>query len=296
MFNTLNVVADPKNASGAVTINKSAATTAGMLTVAGQGSMGAITGTLSDLYTSVYFNAGDLTVADLNIDAATSVTAAGAGVTTITAHDGDALVTSYTSLGGGLAISAEIGTGVAFTGGAGKDSVLIGATTKAISLGGGDDPATMSADLGAGGTLAGGLGSDTLVLNVVASTFADPSAQPRLSGFETLKLGALADGVYNAAGFTALGQGNTAAATTFNNAAAGVGLTITATSGNTVDVVLADATGTSDSFDLAFSSTGAINYTAGGADITIAGVETLNIALSDLDTTAHTNLADFRGC
>ena len=120
VFNGLNVVADPKNAS--CNINKSAATTAGMLTVAGQGKMGAIDGTLADLYTSVYFNAtGDLTVADINFAKATSISAAGTGVTTITAHTDDAKVTSYTSLGGGLAVGAEIGTAVTFTGGAGKD-------------------------------------------------------------------------------------------------------------------------------------------------------------------------------
>ena len=294
VFNGLNVVADPKNASGAVTINKSAATTAGMLTVAGQGKMGAIDGTLADLYTSVYFNAtGDLTVADINFAKATSISAAGTGVTTITAHTDDAKVTSYTSLGGGLAVGAEIGTAVTFTGGAGKDSVLIGATTKAISLGGGDDSATMSAALGAGGTLAGGLGTDTLTLNVVASTFADPSAQPRISGFENLSLGALADGVYNASGFTALSQGDTADNVSYTNVAAGTGLTVTASSGEKIDVVLADATGTSDVFNLAFSSAGAIDFNHADKDITIAGIETLNITSTDTNTTAHVNTVDF---
>lgn len=141
-------------------------------------------------------------------------------------------------------------------------------------------------------SIAGGEGNDTLVLNVIASTFGNVAAEPRITGFENLALGVLADGTYNAAGFSSLKQGNTAEDVTYSNVAAGAGLTITATSAKKVDVVLADATGTSDVFNLAFTSTGAIDYSASSADITIAGVETINITTTDTDTTAHTNVTD----
>lgn len=290
---TLNVVADATNASGAITIDKSATdttTAATSLSVVGQGKIGAIDGTQSDVYTSVAFNAtAALTVADINFAKATAITASGAGVTTITAHSDDALVTSYTSTGGGLAIGAEIGTGVAFTGGAGKDSVLVGATTKAISMGAGDDTVTMSAALGTGGSIAGGDGNDTLVLNVAASVFGDVAAEPRITGFENLVLGAAADGTYNAAGFTSLRVADADEAVVFSNVAAGVGLTLNKTIGKTVDVVLSDATGLADSINVTFSSAAAINQTT-NADLTLAGIETINITTTDTDTTAHTNL------
>lgn len=292
---TLNVTGGATSAleSGAITIDKTSSdtsTAATTLNLNGSGFIGALDGTQTDVYTTVNISASSaFTIADVNLAAATSVNASGAGVTTISALTDVSSVTSFTSTGGGLKIGAGIGNAVTFTGSDGTDSVLVGATTKAISMGAGNDSVTMSAALGTGGSISGGTGDDTLVLNVIASTFSDPAAEPRITGFENLSLGALSNGSYNAAGFTKLSQGNTAAAVTYANVAAGADLTITATSQETLDVVLADATGTADVFGITFSSTGAIDYTASSSDITIAGVETINITTTDTNTTAHVN-------
>ncbi len=131
-----------------------------------------------------------------------------------------------------------------------------------------------------------------MVINDVSSNgFNNPAGEPRVTNFEVLKLGALANGSYSAAGFTAIGQGNTAAAVTYTNVAAGVDLAITATSAETLDVTLADATGTADVFNISMNSKALIDYTASSSDITIAGVETINITSTDADTTAHVNAA-----
>jgi S-layer protein len=228
-----------------------------------------------------------------SVDAVTAVTASGAGVTTITAHAGDAAVTSYTSTGGGLKIAAAIGNGVSFTGSSGTDSVIVGATTKAIAMGAGDDSATVTAVLGTGGTVDGGTGSDTLVINVAAATFSDAAAQPRITGFEKLELGTAATGSYNGAGFTE-GYSLTGALTgdsTITNAVANSTVTIGTTTGKTLDVVYADATGKADVANLVLSSKAALDLDT-NADVTFAGVETINITSTDKDTTAHQNTLD----
>ncbi|WP_425974030.1 hypothetical protein [Tepidimonas sp. HKU78] len=171
-----------------------------------------------------------------------------------------------------------------FVGGAGADAISIGATTKAINMGAGNDVVTLSsATLGTGGTLNGGDGKDTLVANTNGSSFI---ADPAFGGFEVLRVaGAAAQGSHNANGFIELEIGNTAGATTFTNVAAGVGLTVLGNPTGGTTVTLANATGTNDTFNLTLKSASAL--TAGS--VTLAGVETVNITSTDTDTTAHTN-------
>jgi len=173
------------------------------------------------------------------------------------------------------------------TGGAGVESILIGATTKTIDLGAGNDVVTVSTTtMGAGGAVKGGEGTDTLVANTNGSAFA---GLPAFTGFETLRIaGTAAEGAHNAVGFTALELGATkAAVSSFTNVASGVGLTVLAAPGGAHTVTLADATGKADSFNLTFKSAGALDLSTNG--ITLAGVETINITNTDTNTTAHTN-------
>ena len=73
-------------------------------------------------------------------------------------------------------------------------------------------------------------------------------------------------------------NGNTANNVVYNNVGAGVGSSHCIR--ETLDVVLADATGTSDVFNLSqFCSCHLLNGV--GKDFTIAGVETLNVTTSD---------------
>lgn len=292
VLDTLNLKAGAVNASGNIDLIKSAAdtsTAATTLTVnSSGGSIGILgiagTSTQANAYTGININSSaNTTFADLGAAANKTLTIAGEGVTTFTAFTAanNAALTSIVSTGGGASIGTELAPGVAFTGGAGVDSVLVGASTKAIDMGAGNDVVTVSTTtLGAGGSVKGGEGTDTLVANTNASAFV---GLPGYTGFEVLRVaGAAAQGAHNAVGFTSLEVGAIAAAASFTNIAAGVGLTVLAAPTAGVTVTLADATGTADSFGLTLSSAA----TLAAGSVTIAGVETVNITNTDTSTSA----------
>lgn len=295
VLETLSLTAGATIAGGAVTLNKTAAdtsTAATTLALNTSGSFGKISGTQADVYKTVNVTAAAATtIADIEMDALTALNVGGAGVTTFTALTSaqNLKLATITSTGGGLTIGTELATGVAVTGGAGVETISIGATTKVIDLGAGNDVVTVSTTtMGAGGAVKGGDGIDTLVADTNGSAF---SGLPQFSGFETLRVaGAAAEGTHNAVGFTALEIGATKAASTvtFTNVAAGVGLTSLAAHTGLATVTLADATGTADTFNLTLKSAGAQDMSAANG-ISIAGVETINITNTDTDTTAHTN-------
>lgn len=292
VLETLSLTAGATIAGGAVTLNKTAAdtsTAATTLALNTSGSFGKISGTQADVYKTVNVTAAAATtIADIEMDALTTLNVGGTGVTTFTALTAteNAKLATITSTGGGLTIGTELDTDVAVTGGAGVENIMIGATTKVIDLGAGNDVVTVSTTtMGAGGAVKGGEGNDTLVANTNGSAFA---GLPAFTGFETLRVaGAAAQGSHNAVGFTALEIGTTNGATTFTNVAAGVGLTSLAAATGLTTVTLADATGTADTFNLTLKSADAQDLSANG--ISIAGVETINITNTDTDTTAHTN-------
>lgn len=222
------------------------------------------------------------TIADLVAADATALNISGDAKVTLTAQTMAGVKTITVTNTGGASLGTALANDVLFVGGAGADAISIGATTKAINMGAGDDVVTLSsATLGSGGTLNGGDGKDTLVANTNGSSFI---ADPAFGGFEVLRVaGASAQGAHNANGFTELEIGATAGASSFTNVAANVGLTVLAgpTSGTTV--TLANATGTADSFNLTLKSDASL--TAGS--VTLAGVETVNITNTDsLTTTA----------
>lgn len=293
VLETLSLTAGATIAGGAVTLNKTAAdtsTAATTLALNTSGSFGKISGTQADVYKTVNVTASAATtIADIEMNELTTLSAGGTGVTTFTALTAaeNAKLATITSTGGGLTIGTELATGVAVTGGAGVENIMIGATTKVIDLGAGDDVVTVSTTtMGAGGAVKGGEGTDTLVANTNGSAFA---GLPAFTGFETLRIaGTAAEGAHNAVGFTALELGTTkGAVSSFTNVAAGVGLTVLAAPGGAHTVTLADATGKADSFNLTFKSANALDLSTNG--ITLAGVETINITNTDTNTTAHTN-------
>ncbi|HZW13790.1 MAG TPA: DUF4214 domain-containing protein [Noviherbaspirillum sp.] len=291
VLNTLNLTAGATIAGGAVVLTQTAAdtsTAATTLALNTSGSFGKISGTQADVYTTLNVTAAAATtIADIEMDKLATLNVGGTGVTTFTALTAaqNASLTSVVSTGGGLTIGTELDTDVAVTGGAGVENVMIGGTTKVVDLGGGNDVVTVSTtSLGAGGAVKGGEGTDTLVANTNTSAFA---GLPGFTGFETLRVaGAAAQGAHNAVGFTALELGATAAAaSSFINVAAGVGLTVLAAPGGAHTVTLADATGTADTFALTLKSAASLDLSVNG--ITLNGVETINLTNTDsLTTTA----------
>jgi len=230
------------------------------------------------------------TLADLVNASATAVNVAGAVGVTITANTLAAAAVITSTNTAGTTLTQALATGQQFVGGDGADSISIGQTTKAISLGGGNDTVIISNEtLGTGGTLNGGAGTNTIVANTNGSTL---SANANITNFTTLRVaGAAAQGAHNATGFTALEVGltgaNLAGAMSFTNVAAGTTLRYLATTGQTSAYVLANATGTSDVLNVTLSSAATINTGA----LTAAGIETVNITNTDTSTTAiNTNV------
>ncbi|WP_263285792.1 beta strand repeat-containing protein [Caulobacter segnis] len=227
---------------------------------------------------------------NLDLDLATSLTVNAGATTTLTttALAADDKLKTLT-LTGAAAVTADVSgisslTSVDASGNTKGVNVTLDATTSTFTGSGAADTLTIAA--APTKAIAGGAGTDTLVLNVAAGTFSNPSLNANISGFEILGLGTAATGSYNATGFAGLSIANAVAgAVTFTNVAAGAGLTISAAPTAATTVVLADASGTSDTFAVTLSSAAAI---AAGS-VTLAGVETVTINATDTDTTAHTD-------
>ena len=69
-----------------------------------------------------------------------------------------------------------LGNAVTFTGGAGADAISVGATTKAITMGAGNDTVIYGGAVGTGGSVAAGDGTDEIRMNTTQAQAADGSA------------------------------------------------------------------------------------------------------------------------
>jgi RsaA N-terminal domain/RTX calcium-binding nonapeptide repeat (4 copies) len=237
-----------------------------------------------------------LTVADVNLTAAKTLTVTGDSLVTITATTDVAALTSVDSSAstGGVSIGAALATGVAFTGGAGKDTITIGATTKTITTGAGDDSVTINAAaLGTNGSVNAGAGTDTLGLTAANAITASATTTfaGTVKGFEVLSVGAA-----GAAGTIDLANLNTSTNNTINKVISAGGTfaltisglasagTLELTAGNTGGTVVNvtdAATNTADVLNVALKGAGAV--TAG--TVTAASVETVNILSDDTAST-----------
>lgn len=233
--------------------------------------------------TKVGITAGvDLTVGTLSAGLATAVTVGGAGKVAINALTAGSLTSIDASTNtGGVTVTTgtALATGVAFTGGAGKDSVTIGATTKAIAMGAGDDTVTITASVGTGGTIDGGAGSDTLAgaATVLSTLTGVPADAAKYIGFETLKV---TDVLANAAtidvskiagvvNFTSSGVATGGSATV-----TGLGANANVTMGGAI--VSSVVVGAAEVFTIDVSGTtavGADTYAFDGTTITVADTD-----------------------
>jgi S-layer protein len=180
---------------------------------------------------------------------------------------------------------------VTFTGGAGADTISLTAThTKAITMGAGDDKVTYAGAAGTGGSVAAGDGTDTIVMTDAQADAADADAtfNTKFTGFETLDIvtGAGATTI-NLAGINAVNNVVTrgaAGALQLDGFTSGGKLTLDAAVGagsyvaNVTNAVLTP----SDTFNLALSNAGAATVAFG--QVTLAGIETVNISTVDAGT------------
>jgi hypothetical protein len=163
---------------------------------------------------------GKASTIGLNASAATSLSFAGDAAVTLTAAP--VSVTGITSTNtAGVTITGPLSNGVSFTGGDGNDEVTVGATTKTIDMGKGDDTVHVTSALGVGGALVGGDGTDTLAMTAsLAQTLSATSTFGKaVSGFEHLDIGQVTSGgnvtvnMANMAGINYVVSAGTAAGT-----------------------------------------------------------------------------------
>jgi len=232
---------------------------------------------------------GSASTMAVNAAAATTVTVAGDQKLTLTGSA--ALVTSFTSTNtGGVTVSLNAGSTGAF--GDGADKVTVGAAaTKAVTLGAGDDTATVST-LGTGGSVDGGTGTNTLTMAAsdaatasLSNTFAG-----KVSNFQKLVLtggGNVAVDVATLGGYhniSAVGG----ATLTLNNTVSGDTLTLTGT-GTAYAVAQTNAlAGTNDVLNLNTTAGTSTNF----GTVTAANVETINITTADSSTTPAGTVVD----
>ncbi|MFT4812825.1 MAG: Ca2+-binding RTX toxin-like protein, partial [Paracoccaceae bacterium] len=107
----------------------------------------------------------------------------------------------------------------------------------------------------------------------------------KYTGFETLDTTG-GQGTFNLsflAGETAVSQGALAGAVSYTSAAAGTGLTMTASPGQTTAYALQNATGSEDALSVTLSSAAALT----GGTLTANAIENITIVATDTNTVAH---------
>lgn len=142
--------------------------------------------------TSVGINASvGLTLAAADFTDATAITLTGAGKIAITAATVTAALKTIDASAdtGGVNLGFELGAGVTFTGGAGADSIIVGAATnKAITTGAGNDTVTVHAAMAAHGSVDAGAGTNTLAGAAADIAGLNAAALAQFTNFQTLKI------------------------------------------------------------------------------------------------------------
>lgn len=205
-----------------------------------------------------------------------NVTVAGAGSVNLTgATKADINATGST---GGVTVNDKLASAAAFTGGAGNDTITLGASTKAHDMGAGDDTVKITEALGKGVSINGGDGIDTLEMTTdIAKNFRVGDA---ITGFETLKLTTGTD-VVNMDNFGEINHviaGSEAA--TINNIDSNGTIEFNANGTMTVNVKGAEKP---DNISDVLNVTIADVQDVTAAKLTVANVENINITADDTD-------------
>jgi len=272
-------------AGGAVTITNTAAKTLD-LTLNGT----TVSTLTAPTYTTInaHLTGADATVTTLTAGAETALNVDGTKALTITNAVPGTLTNIKVSGSAGLVASATlVGTAVKdvdASGTSGAVTVTIDPTATTYEGGSGTDKVTVSA--AATKAISGGGGSDTLTLNFAGGS----TANTNVTGFETLGLGALASGSYDASGFTGLTQGAVAGAITYTGVAAGTSLTTTAAMNWPTTYTLAtDTAADSLTVNAGGSATGANLITATKVEsITVNATAAATVQLASTTVTTET--------
>lgn len=243
------------------------------------------------------------TIDGLDIAAADKLTVTGAGKLTLTAGTYTVLTeVDATGNSGGVVMTAALANDDLFKGGTGGDQIQVAATTKAHTLGDGDDKLTIDTGttaLGSNGSVDGGAGdADTVFFETAANAVtasAGTAFGKDISNFERVEVAEVADvaatDVLNLANLDLInyvvmngigdagGLANIFNIQNFqNNGTLVMKGDVAAADETDVDVIGAGA------LDLTFNihlDTGTAASVVAGGEIDVAGVQTLNISTAD---------------
>ncbi|MEI4264146.1 DUF4214 domain-containing protein [Roseovarius sp. D0-M9] len=169
-----------------------AANTALAVNVNGLTTTGAVT-IDSDITTlNIGSNTAASTVNSLVANGAKTVNVAGDAKLTLTGQTLGAVTDIVITNTAGASFGTALANGVQFTGGSGADSIKIAGSTKASTMGDGDDSVEMTATaFGAGGSVDAGGGTDTLKMTSANAATASATAtfEANISNFEKVSLG-----------------------------------------------------------------------------------------------------------
>lgn len=236
---------------------------------------------------------GDSEVTLTGLGALENVTVAGEGSVTLAEATG-ADINATDSTGG---VTVEGTLTAAFTGGAGNDTIILGASTKAHDMGAGDDMVVLDGkSLGTGGSVDGGDGVDTLAISTDNARTMTAENFKAFTNFEVLGLnGGNAATIdldkFGDINHVAIINSVTGAVTIDHmdsegtlefNKAAGEDITVKVTEADEKDH-------STDVLNVKLSAVGHIDND--GNNLTVADVETINIEADDADDNgdaAHT--------
>ncbi|NVE01395.1 S-layer family protein [Massilia sp. BJB1822] len=239
------------------------------------------------------------TITDIAANVATTLTVTGAKAVTVSGLSAVGALTTVDATGsaGGVTITPVLGNAVVFKGGAGNDTISLGASTVATDMGAGNNTVILAGALGAGGTVKGGSGtSDTLSMTVAAADAADADAtfKTAVTGFEILKLtGGVADTTVDVAalgGFNAVTTGGQAAGKTLSLANLASNGTLTLTSASTGAYTISNAAFATQTADVLNIKTTAAATAAFGT-VNISNVETVNVTTTDTSSAPDGSVA-----
>ncbi|AVT82969.1 DUF4214 domain-containing protein [Rhodopseudomonas palustris] len=257
------------------------------VTTTGSVNLGATPKTVNVVSTSPTATGGS-TLQTLAAASATAINISGDKALTLTNHTFDAAAVITSTSTGAVTISDALGNAQQYTGGAGVDTITVGATTKAITTGAGNDVVNLTvAALGTGGSIDAGAGTGD-VLAIAAADAVTASAATTFAasvkGFEILKLAA------NAAANPTVDLAN------LNNGGNNSIHTVEFAATNTDSITLANLTsGDTIQFDAAqtagktvtASITGAVASTTDVLNIkvtNVAGIDVKTIDASNIET------------
>lgn len=231
-----------------------------------------------------------LTLDVLTAGVATTVGISGTAPITITTDTFDAAVVITSTNSAGVTLSQALTTGQQFVGtsSSGNDVIEIGATTKAITTGAGNDSIISTGTVGTGGSVDAGDGIDNITLTSAQAEAADNSStfNAKFKNFETLTisdaLSATADidlaGI-NAVSKVVLAAGGDATTAILRSFVDNGTLELDANATGVTALVNGALFSASNIINVQLSKTGGA-LTAG--TITTTGVETVNIAVADV--------------